>query len=159
MLSEPVKESWRTFLVAYARSTRELDRRLQEAGHVPLEVYDVLVTLEYQVDGRLRFKDLAERIVTSRSGLSRLVDRLEEKGYVRREPCSRDKRGQYAVLTDVGRAARLAAWTVLEPAIYDLWGDFVTADHARELTELFTLVCERANPRLGASHTAEPNQK
>lgn len=158
ILSEPVKESWRTFLVAYARSTRELDRRLQEAGHIPLDVYDVLVTLEYQADGRLRLKDLAERIVSSRSGLSRLVDRLEDKGYVRRERCARDRRGQFAVLTDEGRAARFAAWSVLEPAIQDLWGELVTADHARELTELFTAVCERANPRLGASHIAETGQ-
>lgn len=157
-LSEPVKESWRTFLVAYARCTRELDYRLQESGHIPLDVYDVLVTLEYQTESRLRLKDLADRIVSSRSGLSRLVDRLEDKGYVRREACTRDKRGLYAVLTPEGQAARLAAWKVLEPAIQDLWGELVTADHARELTELFTAVCERASPRLGASHSVETSE-
>jgi DNA-binding MarR family transcriptional regulator len=96
---------WMGFLRFHARVMRELDDELQRAHGMPLTTFDVLINLERAPDQRLRMRDLADAIVLSRSGLTRLVDRLVRQGYVRRERCGEDARGAFAVLTDEGRAA------------------------------------------------------
>jgi DNA-binding MarR family transcriptional regulator len=72
-----------------------------------LPSYDVLVQLMQAPEKRLRMQDLADAVIVTRtrSGLSRLIDRMEEAGLVRREPAMDDRRGSYAVLTDEGRAS------------------------------------------------------
>lgn len=93
---------WRDFLQAHALVTRELERELTQARDLPLAWYDVLVNLN-EAGGRLRMQELAERVVFSRSGVTRLVDRMEGAGLVKRERCPEDRRGMFAVLTPVGR--------------------------------------------------------
>lgn len=136
-LTDAKKVAWHHFLIAHAKVTREIDRRLTEAGHVNLDVYDILVTLEFQEDFRLRMSELAERKAFSRSGLTRLVDRLEEQGLIVREPCPDDKRGAYAVLTDKGQQVRELAWPVFKDAIQELWGQFLTDRKAEDISKLF----------------------
>jgi DNA-binding MarR family transcriptional regulator len=82
---------------------RVLERELMEAQHLPLAEYDVLVQLDQALEGRLRMSELANRVLLSRSGLTRLVERLESDGLVRREVCPSDARGAFAVLTADGR--------------------------------------------------------
>ncbi len=96
--------AWRAFLQAHALVTDVLARELEDAGQVPLPWYDVLLVLT-EAGGRLRMQELASRLVLSRSGITRLVDRLQDAGYVGREHCSEDRRGTWAVLTAEGRAA------------------------------------------------------
>jgi len=104
---------WRHFLVAHAALVDVLERELQEAHGLPLAWYDVLVQLN-AAGGRRRMGDLAESVLISRSGLTRLVDRMEEAGLVRRARVPGDKRGSEAVLTAEGRSAlRTAAPTHL----------------------------------------------
>lgn len=93
---------WRNFLRAHARVLSALENELAAKGEVPLASYDVLVHLAEAPDHRLRMTELADRVLLSRSGLTRLVDRLVRSGFVRREPCPGDARGMYAVLTDDG---------------------------------------------------------
>jgi len=93
---------WRAFLRAHATLIRTLEAELGAADAIPLASYDVLVQLAEATDRRLRMTELADRVLLSRSGLTRLVDRLERAGLVRREPCIDDARGMYAVLTDDG---------------------------------------------------------
>lgn len=104
--------AWRAFLRAHAHVVRRLESELLAAGELPLASYDVLVQLAEAPQRRLRMTELADRVLLSRSGLTRLVDRLEREGFVRREPCPDDARGLYAVATDDGvdrlrRAARV----------------------------------------------------
>lgn len=96
--------AWRGFLRAHQALFRVLDDELQEESGVPLVQYDVLVQL-HNAGGRLRMRDLAGRLLVSRSGATRLIDRMAREGYVTRERCSQDGRGQYAVLTADGLAA------------------------------------------------------
>jgi DNA-binding MarR family transcriptional regulator len=96
--------AWRTFLRAHASVTRRLEADLLEEHQLPLASYDVLVQLVEAPDRRLRMTELADRVLLSRSGLTRLVDRLEREGLVRREACETDARGLFAVLTDAGFA-------------------------------------------------------
>ncbi|HEX4815339.1 MAG TPA: MarR family transcriptional regulator [Nonomuraea sp.] len=101
---------WRMLQRAQVRITRHLEAELLVAHELPLASYDVLMQLAEAPERRLRMNDLADRVLLSRSGLTRLIDRLQRDGLVSREACADDARGLYAVLTDAG-AARLAAAT------------------------------------------------
>jgi DNA-binding MarR family transcriptional regulator len=101
--SDPRLAAWSTFLRAHARVVRELERELQAEQGMALTDYDVLVQLASADDRRLRMSELADRLVLSRSGVTRLVDRLVAEGLVERTMCDSDRRGQWAALTDAGR--------------------------------------------------------
>jgi DNA-binding MarR family transcriptional regulator len=96
--------AWRGFLRTHAALVKELDADLEAQHQLPLSSYDVLTTLADQPEGRMRMRDLADAVVLSRSGLTRLVDRLQREGLIEREQCVSDARGAYAVLTEDGRA-------------------------------------------------------
>jgi len=93
---------WRDFLRAHAAVTRALEDELADEKLLPLTWYDVLVQLVEAPGRRLRMTELAERVLLSRSGLTRLVDRLVKGGLVERQPCPDDARGTYCVLTAAG---------------------------------------------------------
>ena len=99
---QPGIGAWRTFLTAHARITRRLDEELQAAHGLSLAEYDALLQIAHAPGRRVRMNVLAERVVLSRSGITRLVDRLEAAGSVERIACRTDARGQEAVLTAVG---------------------------------------------------------
>src|SRR3954469_4555238 len=99
---EPGIAAWRSFLLAHARITRRLDEELQAAHSLSLAEYDALLHIAHAPGRRGRMNVLAERVVLSRSGITRLVDRLEAAGSVERAACSTDARGQEAVLTAPG---------------------------------------------------------
>lgn len=96
--------AWSTFLRAHARVVRELERELQTDQGLALTDYDVLVQLAAAGERRLRMSELADRLLLSRSGVTRLVDRLVADGLVERVNCESDRRGQWAALTDAGHA-------------------------------------------------------
>ncbi|MET9243573.1 MarR family transcriptional regulator [Nonomuraea sp. NPDC003709] len=101
---------WRMMQRAQVRITRHLEAELLVAHDLPLASYEVLVQLAEAPERRLRMNDLAGRVLLSRSGLTRLIDRLQRDGLVSREACANDARGLFAVLTDAG-AERLAEAT------------------------------------------------
>jgi DNA-binding MarR family transcriptional regulator len=104
--------AWRALVGTHARVSAALERELVAEHGLPLIEYEVMVQLLDAPDRRLRMTDLSERVLLSRSGLTRLVDRMERDGRVLREVCAEDGRGTYAVLTDEGtRRLRAAAGT------------------------------------------------
>lgn len=104
-LSQDEQHVWRTFLDAMTGLFEVLDRQLQTEAKVPHAYYEILVHLSEAEHRTLHMSELADRLTSSRSRLSHAVARLEERGWVRREPCPEDRRGQHAVLTDSGFAA------------------------------------------------------
>jgi DNA-binding MarR family transcriptional regulator len=104
-LSIPELTAWRGFLRTHARLLRHLDRQLTEEQGLPTSSYEVLLRLAEAPRGTMRMKDIADSLLLSRSGLSRVVDELERKGYVARQPCPTDARGTEAVITRSGRSA------------------------------------------------------
>jgi DNA-binding MarR family transcriptional regulator len=107
--------AWRTFLEAHARVATRLERDLVAAHGISLAWYDVLVQLGEAPHNRLRMRELAAAVLLSRSGLTRLVDRMDAGGLVTRSPAPDDRRGVYVTLTDAGRARlREAAPTHLD---------------------------------------------
>ncbi len=121
-ISDPKVRAFHACLVAHSRITMLMEEYLSRANTLPIRDYDVLVTLEMAENSTLRMNELAERVVYSRSGLTRLVDRLAAEGLVRRERCGRDRRGVYCTLTDQGRAAREAAGPYMLHAIHHVFG-------------------------------------
>lgn len=101
--SDPRLDAWRAFLRAHARVMRQLERDLESEQDLSLIDYDVLVQLSAAPDRRLRMSDLADALVLSRSGATRLVDRLVAEGLIERVTCETDRRGAWASLTDAGR--------------------------------------------------------
>ena len=127
--------AWRAFLVAHATTVGAIERELAAEGVVPLTWYDVLVALWEAPDHRLRLNELAREVVLSRSGLTRLVDRLEAAGLLRRETSPDDRRGAYAVLTEEGRAAQLRAWPVYARGIATHFADHLLQEEATILAD------------------------
>lgn len=130
------------FVVANARLSTKLASVVEAGGGMAADVYDVLVTLEYAPGHKLRLNELADKIVLSRSGLTRRLDRMENDGYIERHKCSTDRRGAYAVLTDKGREAREAAWPRYREAIRAHFGDRMTEGEARQLGAVMKRVLE-----------------
>jgi DNA-binding MarR family transcriptional regulator len=112
---------WRRFLRAHTLVVRELERELDADAGLPLAWYDVLLTLAQAPDRRLRMAQLADRVMLSRSGLTRLVDRLEREGLVYRERSSDDARGMYTVLQPAGLRRLRAAVPVHLSGIQRHW--------------------------------------
>jgi len=96
--------AWGGLLRTHARLVRELDAELTAEHRLPLSSYEVLLRLANSATGGMRMSEIADAVLLSRSGLTRLVDRLERGGLVAREPCNDDARGQRAVITELGRA-------------------------------------------------------
>jgi len=108
-LSPDEQRAWRSYLEATKVLMDALDRQLQRDAGMPHAYYEILVRLS-EADGRsLRMSELAESTLSSRSRLSHAVARLEERGWVVREDCLTDRRGQMARLTDEGFAILAAA--------------------------------------------------
>ena len=101
---DPRLSPWRAFLTAHAKVTRRLDEELRAEHDLSLGEYDALLALAEAPERRLRMHALAERIVLSKSGVTRLIDRLVADGLVVRDQCLSDARGAEAVLTDDGLA-------------------------------------------------------
>src|SRR3954454_15856806 len=101
--SELEMDAWAGFLRAHASLVRELDDELTRAHDLPLSSYDVLVQLASAPDEMMRMSQLADAVLLSRSGLSRLVARLVDQGLVERRECASDGRGAFASLTEEGR--------------------------------------------------------
>ena len=95
--------AWRSFLRAHTALTRELDAELLAAHGLPLTSYEVLLFLADAPGGHMRMSELAESVLLSRSGLTRLVDRLAGCGLVERTRCTEDARGWFAAITPKGR--------------------------------------------------------
>ncbi len=135
-LSEAQLGAWRLFLRAHAQITRRLEHELLAEQDIPLASYDVLLQLAEAPGGRLRMTDLADRVLLSRSGLTRLIDRLEREGLVTRASCPGDARGTNAVLTEPGRDRLRAAAPTHLRGIAEHVTDRLTADEVLQLREL-----------------------
>lgn len=108
-LSELELRAWRGMLRAHAALTKALDSDLEAEHGIPLTSYEVLLHLAAAPEQRMRMSELADSVLLSRSGLTRLVDRMEREGLLARGSCQSDARGSFAVLTDAGRAKLSAA--------------------------------------------------
>ena len=134
--------AWRGLLRAHACLARRLDAELDQAHGLPMTSYEVLHHLDEALGGRMRMRDLAEQAQLSRSGLTRLVDRLEREELLVRCSCEHDARGSYACLTERGRErledARVTQLAVVREHFFSRFSEL-------ELS-LLAGMCERIAP-------------
>ena len=119
--------AWAAFLDAQAALLRQLEAELIEKEDMTLAEFDVLIQLGIAPDRRLRMTELSERVRLSRSGLTRLVDRLVQAGLVKRARCGSDRRGTFATLTPAGTARLRRALPVHFRGIREHFGKRLSA--------------------------------
>ena len=111
---DPRLAPWRAFLLAHARISRRLDEELRAEHDLSFGEYDALLTIAQAPARRIRMRQLADEVILSKSGVTRLIDRLVSDGLVERSACLSDARGAEAVLTERGlRRLREASRTNL----------------------------------------------
>jgi DNA-binding MarR family transcriptional regulator len=119
--------AWRGLLRSHACLAKRLDAELDRAHGLPMTSYEVLQHLQEAPGGRMRMCDLADQAQLSRSGLTRMVDRLEREGLLERCSCNHDARGSYACLTDGGRerveAARVTHLAVVREHFFSRFSE------------------------------------
>jgi DNA-binding MarR family transcriptional regulator len=135
-LTSEEMHTWRTFLRSHATVTRRLEAELVAEHDLPLASYDVLVQLSEAPERRLRMTELADRVLLSRSGLTRLADRLERDGLLTRVACPSDARGTLAVLTDAGLARLERAWPAHKRGVEEHVTGRYTAEEIKLLGDL-----------------------
>lgn len=133
---------WALFLHAHSVLVERLEHELKEGRGLPLTWYEVLLRLAASPDGRMRMSDLAGSLLLSKSGVTRLIDRMEEAGLVSRGSCPSDRRGSFAVLTATGRAAYEAAAPVHLDGIERHFLGRLSKTERKALTSAFTKVLE-----------------
>jgi DNA-binding MarR family transcriptional regulator len=130
--------AWRGMLQVHARVTQQLDAQMHAEHGVSVSAYEVLMFLADAPDHRLRMSDIAERVLLSRSGCTRLVDRLVELGYVTRCADSSDGRGLNAQLTEAGLAKARAARITHLDGVRQFFLDRLTATDQIALGDIWT---------------------
>jgi DNA-binding MarR family transcriptional regulator len=116
-------ERWSELEAEHARVREALEHALQREHRLSLTEYEVLRRLTESPEGHRRIQELAEEIHLSQSALSRLVQRLEDDGYVCRNVCDHDRRGVYACVTDAGRKAHSEALPTHVSVLAETFGD------------------------------------
>jgi DNA-binding MarR family transcriptional regulator len=125
--------AWSHFLGAYALALRAIEERLAAAGQPPFAWYDVLLELA-RAGGRLRIGELGERLVIEPHNVTRLIDRLEAEGLLKRQRAPEDGRGIFVVLSEKGTTLRKQIWVHYRSAILEVFGAAVSAREAEILT-------------------------
>jgi DNA-binding MarR family transcriptional regulator len=132
--------AWQAFLLAHARVTERLAGDLERERRLPLTWYEVLLKLSAGDGGGLRMHELARAVLLSRSGLTRLIDRMAAAGLVARCPAAQDRRGMLVRLTPVGATAFRRAAPAHLRGIERHFAAYMTADEARMITDVFARV-------------------
>jgi len=132
--------AWRGLLRVHSALVRELDAELLAAHDLPLSSYDVLIYLRDAPGRRLRMAELADSVLLSRSGVTRLVDRLEREGLLTRETCPVDARGAFAKLTPAGEAKLAEARATHLAGVRALFLQRLTREQQELLAEVWDAV-------------------
>ncbi len=143
----PRWHAWYGLLQAGLRTLDRVERDVQEATGLPLAWFEVLTFLHASEEGRRRMGELAEDLLLSRGGATRLIARMEEAGLVTREVPPEDRRATYAVITAAGRDAVERAAPVQQEAVERHFGDAIRDDEAEAVAAMCTRVLEHLGAR------------
>jgi DNA-binding MarR family transcriptional regulator len=145
-LTAEEQRAWRAYVDANRLLVDAIDDELQRDAGIPYTYYEILVRLSEAPERRLRMSELADRATASRSRMSHAVARLEAMGWVRRDECPSDRRGQVAVLTDDGFAALEAAAPGHVDCVREALFDQLTPEQVRALREIGEAVVRHLGP-------------
>jgi DNA-binding MarR family transcriptional regulator len=140
------RRAWRALVRAHSRVSRSLDHALTEQAGMSLRAYQVLVRLTRAPDGALRMAELANNVLLSASGMTRLVDQLASRGLVTRRKDPEDARGYFAVLTDQGRAQCERATALYQEGVEQYFAGRFADGQLQVVTEALEAFLDDANP-------------
>ncbi|WP_372344961.1 MarR family winged helix-turn-helix transcriptional regulator [Streptomyces sp. KL116D] len=146
-LTQDEQLTWRAYLHATTLLEDHLDRQLQRDAKMPHVYFGLLVALSEAPRRRLRMTELAINAKITRSRLSHAIARLEKSGWVRREDCPSDKRGQFAVLTDEGLEVLAKTAPGHVSAVRQALFDRLTPEQQKSLGEIMRIVAEGLQPK------------
>ncbi|MER5181863.1 MarR family transcriptional regulator [Streptomyces sp. NPDC002896] len=146
-LTSEEQRIWQAYLHATMLLEDHLDRQLQRDAGMPHIYYGLLVRLSEAPRSRLRMTELAMGAKITRSRLSHAIARLEKSGWVRREDCPSDKRGQFAVLTDAGHEVLRQTAPGHVSAVRQALFDRLTPEQQKSLGEIMQIVAEGLEPK------------
>jgi DNA-binding MarR family transcriptional regulator len=155
-LDDQEHHAWRSYLAATRLLATQLDRELQRDSQIPHTYYEILVKLSEAPDRSLRMSDLADASESSRSRLSHAVARLEKNGWVRRESCPTDRRGAFAVLTDVGFSALAAAAPAHVESVRKHLFDRLSREQVQQLATICDAITEGLREQDGPPPVTRP---
>lgn len=135
-VSEGAVKAWVGLMRAQQVLLERVEGELKRAGLPPLGWYDVLLELNRAEAGRLRQFEIGDKVLLSKHNLSRLLDRLEDEGLVKREACREDRRGAHVAITRAGRALLKKMWPVYERAIAEYFARRLSNEEAEQLAGL-----------------------
>jgi DNA-binding MarR family transcriptional regulator len=141
---DPRLGPWRAFLLAHARISRRLDDELRAEHDLSFAEYDALLTIATAPERRIRMRQLADQVLLSKSGVTRLIDRLVADGLVERDACVSDARGAEAVLTEAGLDRLRAASSTHLRGISDHFLDILDEGQLAEVGRAMQAVADRA---------------
>lgn len=156
-LPETHLEAWRRYYVSFWRIFAAIEADLQAAGLPSLSWYDALYELYLAPERHLRMSELARSALLSRSGLTRLVDKLEKEKLIERKSCPSDGRVQHAVLTEKGVEVLRKIWPVYRAGIAKYFAVHLTDEEAQEFARMMSKVVS-AMEQTGAP-ACEKNKK
>ncbi|MDA3023469.1 MAG: MarR family transcriptional regulator [Actinomycetota bacterium] len=142
--------AWRGFIEAHSRVLERLSKELLDEVELPMTWYDVLVQLSEADEHRLRMQDLADRVLLSQSGVTRLVDRMVRAGLVARERCTEDGRGMFALLTDQGLETLRRTYPTHLRGVQQWFADVLTTEETEVLARALSRVADNARPPAGS---------
>lgn len=143
--SDPTVATWRALSRAHTVLAEALEGRLTDEHDLPLLSYEVLAHLEEADEGRLRMQELADVLPLTKSGLTRLVDRMESAGLLSRQGCAEDRRGTFACLTDEGRRALSTAGADHRAVLDQRLASELTDDEVETLRTLLERVSDSSH--------------
>ncbi|WP_371661867.1 MarR family winged helix-turn-helix transcriptional regulator [Streptomyces sp. NBC_00280] len=146
-LTDEEQRTWRAYMHAVTLLEDHLDRQLQRDAGMPHVYYGLLVGLGEATDGRLRMTELAMKAKITRSRLSHAIARLEKNGWVRREDCPSDKRGQFAVLTDQGQEVLRRTAPGHVGAVRQALFDRISDEQRQTLHDVMEIVAQGLQPK------------
>jgi len=142
--------AWRALLASHAALVGRLGEELQDEKGLPLPWYEVLLWLGQAPEGRMRMGELADSLLLTPSGVTRLVDRMETDGLVQRQQCPSDRRGWNAVITPAGRARLRSAAPVHMRGVEQHFGRHLSDEEADLLTDVLGRVLDDVCPDTAA---------
>jgi DNA-binding MarR family transcriptional regulator len=143
--SEVVTDAWVRLIRAGREVAGRIEADLKAAGYPPLSWYDVLLSLKKAPEGRRTPREIEHEVLFEQYNLSRLLDRMEAEGLVRRIPFPGDKRRQLVEITEEGRALQERMWPVYGAAINRFFGDKLGEKEAGQLSALLLRLLQSEN--------------
>ena len=149
-LDERRLAAWRALLASHAALVGRLGEELQEEKGLPLPWYEVLLWLGQAPEGRMRMGELADSLLLTPSGVTRLVDRMEAEGLVQRQQCPSDRRGWNAVITPAGRSRLRSAAPVHLRGVERHFGRHISDEEADVIANVLGRVLHDVCPDTAA---------